>query len=321
MFTCPTPSKRTDVHYQGAVRSTCVPWLLTVNRSKRIGFQPGRWCREDQLVVRFAAPTRQPLSGYRRQKILSMLAACAGMVLAMGADLAGAQEGTGQRLSGKVGRLTITRGLVDLDGHPIRLNRTTAAEVNAFLGHDPSDQVSADAYWQKTGIVIYAAPRDDLPGRPKLVHSVRIWLGQEENLSASRPCTPVEEAEHQASVKLRIDQITATDAERGWSRADLIDQVRRETCVRAGLQPALPFAGRLEVDGLAVVSNMTLAEIQARRQQVGLLPLRVHPVSGRPYFLAPSSKDQPWADQQWEFERPTEDIQGDQIRIKVISVP
>ncbi|MEK8034799.1 TSUP family transporter [Ideonella sp. DXS29W] len=29
MFTCPTPSKRTDVHYQGAVRSTCVPWLLT----------------------------------------------------------------------------------------------------------------------------------------------------------------------------------------------------------------------------------------------------------------------------------------------------
>ena len=67
------------------------------------------------------------------------------------------------------------------DGWNLELGRTTAVELKARLGHDFSTQEGADAFWDKTGIVIHSAVDDGKPGKPEIVHRFRIWLRHDES--------------------------------------------------------------------------------------------------------------------------------------------
>ena len=135
-----------------------------------------------------------------RRATVGVLAAWLTMpIVACSKESVDAREPAGSSRQAKP-QVIIKKEDVLLDGHLIQLHKTTAAEVKSRIGIDPSDQASADAYWNETGIVIFATPRDDLPGRPNLVHSFRVWLRQEVDLQKSRSCTSAEQVEHQESV-------------------------------------------------------------------------------------------------------------------------
>ena len=71
-----------------------------------------------------------------------------------------------------------------------------------------------------------------------------------------------------------------------------------------------------------VEPNMTLREIQVRRRQLGLLPLRMLEVAGPSVYVAPRKANEPWRDQVWEFEWPPHDgMAAEDRRIKVIRIP
>lgn len=210
-----------------------------------------------------------------------------------------------------------------LNGKPIRLDETRAEEIAALTGHATYSQTSADAYWNATGVAIHAAEDSNKPGGPNVVHRVAIWFRADRDSSVRKPCTPAEQREHQASVQSRLLSIERDEKKHNFPRDE---QARRElsqeACSAPGFKPEHTFRGYLEVDGMPVGPNMTLREIQARRRQLGLLPLRMLQVAGPRYYVAPRNADEPWRDQVWEFEWPAnDDVRADDLRIKVIRVP
>jgi hypothetical protein len=233
------------------------------------------------------------------------------------------RPGAGRGSSSRYGPQVIIKGQdVYLDGKLIQLQKTTAAEVKALTGFDPSDQSSADAYWNATGIIIFASTQDHLPGQPKLVHSFRVWFQQDDDSSVRMPCTLEQRKLHEASVQTRLASMDEEERTHNFPRdEEARARLLGEVCTWPSGKPRQIFQGDLEVGGMPVSSNMTLGQIQSRRRSMGLLPLRVHPVSGRPYFQAPIAKEKPGWRQEWEFSWPTEEINGDDLAIKVISVP
>lgn len=212
---------------------------------------------------------------------------------------------------------------VVLNGKPIKLDETLAEEVAALTGHDTYSQASADAYWNATGVVIHATEDRDKPGRPKLVHRVAVWFRQDSDSSVRKPCTPAEKQQHQESVQMRLESIESEEKTHNFPRnEEARRRLSQEECSAPGFQPENPFRGYLEVDGMPIGPNMTLREIQARRKQLGLLPLRMLQIAGPSFYVAPRNANEPWRDQVWEFEWPPNDnVAPEDRRIKVISVP
>jgi hypothetical protein len=212
---------------------------------------------------------------------------------------------------------------VVLDGKPIKLDETRAEEIAALTGHDTYSQASADAYWNKKGVRIHATKNSDKPGHPILVHTVEVWFRQDIDSSVRKPCTPSEQKQHRESVQMRLESVERDEKKHNFPRDE---QARREllqeVCSAPGLKPQSAFHGYLEVDGMPIGPSMTLREIQARRKQLGLLPLRMLQVAGPSFYVAPRNANDPWRDQVWEFEwPPNENVAPEDRRIKVISVP
>jgi hypothetical protein len=223
-------------------------------------------------------------------------------------------------------QIVIKRRDVYFDGHLIALNKTTAQEVSVFTGLTPGNQKSVDAYWDAHGLQIHATNFDDMMGRPVLVHRVAIWLGQDRDYQRSRPCTLDETKAHQTSVRERLRDIGEEDLQRGWNRDDMKRRVEQEKCSQAGYRPYNSFKGYVEVDGLPIGPDMTLGEIQARRKQLGLLPLINRAVGGPTMWNAPHQRHELGGDQLWVFEWPeqkdsTVEPKLENMKIKVISVP
>lgn len=121
----------------------------------------------------------------------------------------------------------------------------------------------------------------------------------------------------------RIAEVAANDTKKGWGeRADLKAQIRAEKCARPELVPQHTFVGRLEVDGMPIDAAMTLREIQARRQQLGLPALQMAPVGGARFYNGFPDPKQPGLGQTWEFEwPPNNDTPPQELRLKLIRVP
>jgi hypothetical protein len=220
-------------------------------------------------------------------------------------------------------QILIKKTDVVLNGKRIKLDETRSEEIAALTGHDKYSQASADAYWNTEGVRIHATKNSDKPGHPILVHTVEVWFRQDLDSSVRKPCTPTEMKHHQESVQMRLESIERDEKKHNFPRDE---QARRELlqeeCSAPGLKPENAFRGYLEVDGMPIGPNMTLREIQARRKQLGLLPLRVLQVAGQSFYVAPRNANEPWRDQVWEFEWPVNDnVAPEDRRIKVISVP
>lgn len=220
-------------------------------------------------------------------------------------------------------RVIIKRTDVELNGKPIRLTETRAEEIALLTGHKRYSQASADAYWNETGVVIHATEDRDKPGHPELVHRVAVWFRQDLDSSIRKPCTPAEKKQHQESVQTRLESIESEEKAHNFPRDEEARlRLSREECSAPGLKPENAFRGFLEVDGMPIGPDMTLREIQARRKQLGLLPLRMLQVAGPSFYIAPRNATEPWRDQVWEFEQPPNDSMApEDRRIKVIRVP
>ena len=264
----------------------------------------------------------------KANKWLSRLGA-AGLVVLLGLPLAGCGkepelrgDPTGVDRNAKP-EIVIRKTDVLLNGRLIKLKETRAEEIAVLTGHQTYSQASADAYWNATGVVIHANEDRRKPGWPKLVHTVAVWFRQDVDSSVRKPCTPDEQKRHQESVQMRLESVERDERKHSFPRDE---QARREllqeVCSAPGLRPENAFRGYLEVDGMPIGPNMTLREIQARRKQLGLLPLRMLQVAGPGYYVAPRNPNEPWHDQLWEFEWPPNDnTPPEDRRIKVISVP
>lgn len=212
---------------------------------------------------------------------------------------------------------------VILDGKLIQRYQTRPAELVPLIGRDITEQKDSDAYWDTTGIQIHATNDNVTRGAPVLIHRVVIWLGQENDINPAkrRSCNEDELREHQESIHERIQSITQNDLKHGWGeRTEEKEQLRNEQCSKPGKKPEHAFSGYLEVDGMPIGPNMTLAEIQARRQKKGLLPLIEN--SSPQLYTAPKSNTGPFADQTWIFDVMTGD-KGRVVdqRLKAISIP
>lgn len=207
-----------------------------------------------------------------------------------------------------------------LDGHLIRMQSTTAEQARALTGKDPSNQAEIAALFDAAGLRILAGVDDQKAGHPNLVHSVQIWVRQENDYGKHRDCNEAELKRHRASITERIHLIEQNDLKKGWNRVELKEKVRNEECTMAGKTPEHAFAGYLEVDGLPIGPNMSLEEIQARRKRLGLEPLYEN--SSPQIYVAPAAKTGPFADQTWIFEVTIGDggVILDQ-RLKAVTIP
>lgn len=261
---------------------------------------------------------------------------CAGvMALAAGMGLPLAGCGKEPRYTGDPAgvnrqaqpQVIVKQSDIYLDGHLIKLGQTPAAEIKAWNKYAPNDQTEADAYWDQTGITIHANIRDDLPARPVLTHTFAVWLRHDENMypgkNRKRQCTPEEQRQHEESKEERLKEIVEDDAARGWSRDEIKERVRSEVCFEFIPRPEHVFSGYLEVDGIPLTANMTLAEIQARRKQLGLLPLHMQLVAGPLNYLAPRFRHDPGGSQEWHFVyEPKENASEDEQKLlKAIWLP
>jgi hypothetical protein len=254
----------------------------------------------------------------------------AALVVLLGLPLAGCSkepefkaDSSGVDRSAKP-QVIIRKTDVEVDGKLIRLDETRGEEIAALTGHEKYSQASANAYWNEKGVRIHAAKASDKPGNPILVHTIEVWFSQEIDYTVFRPCTPAEQKRHQESVQMRLESVERDEKKHNFPRDE---QARREllleTCSAPGLKPQNAFRGYLEVDGMPIGPNMTLREIQARRKQLGLLPLRMLQVAGPSFYVAPRKANEPWRDQVWEFESPPPggNTAPENRRIKVIRVP
>jgi hypothetical protein len=213
---------------------------------------------------------------------------------------------------------------VTFNGQKIVVRRTSAEEARKITGHDPSDQMSADSLWHRDGVVIHAAQDSSAPNTPDRVHRVAVWFGREKTTSRTqRSCTPEEEKQHLDSVRFRLESMSEFERRNNFPRdEDGRLQVLNERCSRFTSQPVNTFRGTLEVDGMSVLPNMTLRQIQQERERLGLLPLRMLSVSGPLVYVAPRDRHQPWRNQLWEFSvEQDQKLTPDTLRIKLISVP
>jgi hypothetical protein len=214
------------------------------------------------------------------------------------------------------------------DGWQLELGRTTATELKARLKHDFSTQAGADAYWNKTGIVIHSDVDDDKPGKPEVVHRFVVWLrhdSQDRDINKPRPCTPAGVKRHEESVKDRLKSIENEEREQRWPRNNEVRaELLSEKCIDYANTPDNLFTGYLEIDGMAITSDMTLRDIQALRKKMKLLPLKMIKVAGPRHYAAVTGSNVPTGDryQVWEFEWPPEEgVDPENLRIKMISLP
>lgn len=218
-------------------------------------------------------------------------------------------------------QIIVKKDDVYFDGHLIRLRSTTAEQAQALTGKDPSDPIENAAFFDATGLRIDAVVDEPKANRPKLVHSVQIWLRQEDDSSKRLLCNEEWLKMHQNSIKIRLESIERNEKRNNFpkderARAELLS----ETCTMPGKTPQHAFAGYLEVDGVPIGPNMSLKEIQIRRKRLGLEPLYEN--SGPQIYVAPASKTGPFADQTWIFEVSIGD--GGAIldqRLKAITIP
>lgn len=210
---------------------------------------------------------------------------------------------------------------VYLDGHLIRMRSTTAEQVQALTGKDPSNQTDIAAFFNAAGLRVHAGVDDQQAGHPNLVHSVQIWIRQDDDSSIRLPCNSEWLKSHQNSIKMRLESIEHDERRNNFprderARAELLS----EACTMPGKTPEHAFMGYLEVDGLPIGPNMSLKEIQARRKRLGLEPLYEN--SSPQIYLAPAAKTGPYADQTWIFDVTIGDggVILDQ-RLKAIFIP
>ncbi|MGQ0599026.1 hypothetical protein [Aquabacterium sp.] len=217
-------------------------------------------------------------------------------------------------------QILVKKDDVYLDGHLIRMRSTTAEQVRALTGKDPSNQTEITALFNATGLRIHAGVDDQKVGNLNLFQSVQIWVRQEDDYGKHRDCDEAELKRHRDSVTERIQLIEQNDLKKGWNRVELKEKVRNEECTVAGKTPEHAFAGYLEVDGLPIGPNMSLKEIQARRKRLGLEPL--YQDSGPQYYVAPKAKTGPEWNQTWVFDVTVGDggVVLDQ-RLKAITIP
>ncbi len=230
-----------------------------------------------------------------------------------------ARDPEGVNRSGKP-EIIIKKEDVYFDGHLIRMRATTAEQVRALTGKDPSKQTEITALFNATGLRIHAGVDDPKGGLPNLFQSIEIWVRQENDYGKSRVCDEAELKRHRDSITERIQLIEQNDLKKGWNRVELKERVRNEVCAMAGKTPERAFTGYLEVDGIPIGSNMSLKEIQAQRKRLGLEPL--YQDSGPQYYVAPRAKTGPEWNQTWVFDVTVGD--GGAIldqRLKAIFVP
>ncbi len=210
---------------------------------------------------------------------------------------------------------------VYIDGHLIRMRSTTAEQAMALTGKDHSNPTENAAFFNATGLRIDADVDDQMAGRPNLVHSVRIWVRQDDDSSIRLPCNEEWLKMHQNAIKMRLESIERDEKRNNIprderARAELLN----EACTMPGKTPEHAFAGYLEVDGVPIGPNMSLKEIQVRRKRLGLEPLYEN--SGPQIYVAPRAKTGPEWDQTWIFEVTIGDggVILDQ-RLKAITIP
>lgn len=216
---------------------------------------------------------------------------------------------------------------VFIDGRHIQIGKTTAAEVSALTGRDASTQQGIDEFGDATGIYIMSNPSGSTAGKPNLVHSIMVWLRQVDDFTPnkrlrSRPCTPEAQRQHDESVKERLRSIATSEKQYGIRGTEKRDAILKEKCSLPAQRPENPFTGYLEVDGVPVGPNTTLGEVQARRKQLGLLPLRELKIAGPRFYLAPRSPADLGGSQQWEFMWDETGMKHvEDMKIKVITLP
>jgi hypothetical protein len=218
-------------------------------------------------------------------------------------------------------QVVIKKEDVYIDGHLIRMRSTTAEEAKALTGKDQSDPIDNAAFFNATGLRIDAGVDDQIPGRPKLVHSFQVWVRQDNDSSIRLVCNTEDLKRHEEYKQLRIKSLERFEQENHFAKDEAARiEVMNETCSVPGKTPGHAFSGYLEVDGVPIGPNMSIKEIQTRRKRVGLEPL--YQDSGPQFYVAPRAKTGPEWNQTWIFEVTVGDggVILDQ-RLKAITIP
>lgn len=201
-------------------------------------------------------------------------------------------------------QIIIKNKAVFYEGHLVETRKTTVSELTKLIKHKLTDEEGMK-FWDKTGVYFFLNTDSIYTEIPiNTVEHVSIDLRQEEDWETKRPCTPEELKAQKESIDERIKGMIRQEQKLGFDYREDKKRVLRERCTAPGLKPKNPFRGYLEVDGIPIGSKMTFAEVQARRKQLGLLPLAAAPLDpGGRYYRAVTKKHDPtsWG-QEWIFE-------------------
>ncbi len=215
-----------------------------------------------------------------------------------------------------------------IDGHLIKYRVTSYTEAKLWLGEMLVlyGTPNAGKPLEQFG---YIAAASDVPNPGDVtypvVHFIEVWLRQEDAMGKFVPCD-AERLELRRQANEDSIQSWKNEAKtHGLSDEKLqkgIAEVLSHPCTMAARHPENTFKGYLEVDGIPLTGNMSLAEVQARRKQAGLKPLRVDPNSGSPYYRASKAGNDTSAEQHWLFEIPRDkpNITDEDLLLKRIRI-
>lgn len=219
-------------------------------------------------------------------------------------------------------QVIIKEGDVRLNGFLVKTRQTKSTDLTPIIGVDIASQASSDAYWNGSGLQIHATPDDGAPpGAPEVIHRFVVWVRPAIDYGKHRACDEAGLARHRESIQFRLETMDQVEKEHGFPRDEAARmELVHEPCSMAGNTPENAFAGYLEVDGMPIGPNMSLAEIQARRKKSGLQPLYMN--SSPLIYQAPKHKTGFESDQTWYFEVKT-NVDGKVVdqRLQSISIP
>ena len=217
-----------------------------------------------------------------------------------------------------------------IDGHLIKYRVTSYKEAKPWLGEmlvlygTPGAGKPLDHFG-------YVAAASEVPNPGDVtypvVHFIEVWLRQENAMGKFVPCDAArQELRRQANVD-SIQSIRESAQENGYPEEWVqkrISEVMSRSCEMSARFPENTFKGYLEVDGIPLTGQMSLKEIQARRRQAGLKPLRVDPNSGPPYYRASKAGNDTSWEQEWLFDypkdKPSHEITDADLLLKRIRV-